>query len=60
MDDVCHVLLSQRTQYAEKELALWQLVGELLLGGEVRGKHRVFHGILIKILHGEFLVGRDV
>ena len=33
MDDVCHVLLPQRTQYAEEELALRQLVGELLLGG---------------------------
>ena len=27
MDDVRHVLLPQRTQYAEEELALWQLVG---------------------------------
>ena len=60
MDDVCHVLLPQSTQYTEEELALRQLVGELLLGGEVLGKHRIFHGILIKVLHGELLVGRDV
>ena len=60
MDDICHVLLPQSTQDAEEELALWQLVGELLLGGEVLGKHRIFHGILIKVLHGKLLVGRDV
>ena len=60
MDDVRHVLLPQRTQYAEEEIALRQLVGELLLGGEVLSEHRVFHGILIEVLHGELLVGRDV
>ena len=47
MDDVCHVLLSQSTQYTEEELALWQLVGELLFGGEILDEHRVLHGILI-------------
>ena len=36
VDDVLHVLLAQRAQDAEEELALRQLVGELLLGGEVR------------------------
>ena len=60
MDDICHVLLPQSTQDAEEELALWQLVGELLLGWEVLGKHGVLHGILIEVLHGELLVGRDV
>jgi len=60
VDDVCHVLLPQSTQYTEEELALWQLVGELLLSGEVLGKHRIFHGILIEVLHGELLVCRDV
>ena len=60
MDDVRHVLLPQSTQDAEEELALWQLVGELLLSGEVLGEHRVFHGILIEVLHRELLVGRDV
>ena len=60
MDDICHVLLPQSTQDAEEELALWQLIGELLLSGEILGKHRIFHGILIKVLHGKLLVGRDV
>ena len=60
MDDVCHVLLPQSTQYAEEELALRQLIGELLCGREVLGEHRIFHGILIEVLHGELLVGRDV
>ena len=60
MDDVRHVLLPQRTQYAEEDFALWQLVGELLFGGEVFCEDRVFHGILIEVLHGELLVGRDV
>ena len=32
MDDVGHVLLAQRAQHPEEELALGQLVGELLLG----------------------------
>ena len=35
VDDVLHILLPQRAQDAEEELALRQLVGELLLGGEV-------------------------
>ena len=60
MDDVCHVLLPQRAQYTEEELALRQLIGELLLGREVLSKHRVLHCILIKVLHRELLVGRDV
>ena len=33
MDDVCHVLLAQRAQYPEEELALGQLVRELVLVG---------------------------
>ena len=37
MDDVLHVLLPQRAQDTEEKLALRQLVGELLLGGEVLG-----------------------
>jgi hypothetical protein len=60
VDDVCHVLLPQRAQYTEEELALRQLIGELLLGREVLSKHRVLHCILIKVLHRELLVGRDV
>ena len=51
MDDVSHVLLAQSTNYAEEELALGQLVGELLLDWEVFGEHRVFHGIFIEVLH---------
>ena len=47
MDYICHVLLPQSTQDAEEELALWQLVGELFLGGEVLGEHGVLHGIFI-------------
>ena len=34
-DDVLHVLLAQGTQYPEEELALGELVGELLLGRQV-------------------------
>ena len=37
VDDVLHVLLPQRAQNTEEELALRQLVGELLLGGQVLG-----------------------
>jgi hypothetical protein len=60
VDDVRHVLLPQSTEDTEEELALRQLVGELLLAGEVLGEHGVLHGILIEVLHGELLVGRDV
>ena len=60
MDDVRHVLLPQRAQYTEEEFTLRQLVRELLLAGEVLGEHGVFHGILVEVLHGELLVGRDV
>ena len=42
MNDVSHVLLAQSTHYAEEELALGQLVGELLLGAQVFGEHRAF------------------
>ena len=35
VDDILHVLLPQRAQDTEEELALRQLVGELLLGWEV-------------------------
>ena len=56
MDDVLHVLLPQRAQDAEEELALRQLVGELLLCGQVLGEHGVFHCVLIEVLHGELLV----
>ena len=51
IDDVSHVLLAQSTHYAEEELAFRQLVGELLLGWELLGEHRVFHGIFIEVLH---------
>ena len=51
MDDFNHVLLAQSTNYAEEELAFRQLVGELLLGWEVIGEHKVFHGIFIEVLH---------
>ena len=37
VDNVLHVLLPQRAQDAEEELALRQLVGELLLGWQVLG-----------------------
>jgi hypothetical protein len=60
VDDVLHVLLSQCAQDAEEELALRQLVGELLLGGQVLGEHGVFHGVLVEVLHGELLVAGDV
>ena len=33
---------------------------DLLLGWEVLGEHRVLHGILVEVLHGELLVGWDV
>ena len=51
MDDVRHVLLAQRAHYAEEELALGQLVRELLSGVQVLGEHRVLHGIFIEVLH---------
>ena len=60
MDDVLHVLLPQRAQDSEEELALRQLVGELLLGGEVLGEDRVLHCVLVEVLHGELLVAGDV
>ena len=60
MNDVSHVLLEQSTHCAEEELALGQLVRELRLGWEVLCEDRVFHGIFIKVLHRELLVGRDI
>ena len=60
VDDVLHVLLPQRAQDAEEELALWQLVGELLFRWEVLGEHGVLHGILVEVLHGELLIAWDV
>ena len=51
MDDISHLLLAQRANYAEEELALGLLVVELLLGWEVLGEHRVFHGIFLEVLH---------
>ena len=60
MNDVSHVLLAQSTHYAEEELGHWQLFGELLLGWEVLGEHRVFHGIFIEVLNRELLVSWDV
>ena len=51
MDDVLHLLLSQRAQDAEEELTLRQLFGELLLGGEVLGEHGVLNGVLVDVLH---------
>ena len=47
VDDVLHVLLAQRAQDAEKELALRQLVGELLFRWEVLGEDGVQHGVLV-------------
>jgi hypothetical protein len=60
VDDVLHVLLPQRAQYAEEELALRQLVGELLLGGQVLGEDWVLHRILVEVLHRKLLVAGDV
>ena len=60
VDDVLHVLLSQCAQDTEEELALRQLVGELLLGWEVLGEDRVLHCVLVEVLHGELLVAGDV
>ena len=60
MNYVSHVLLPQRAHYDEGELALRQLFGELLLGGQVLGEHRILHGVLVEVLHGELLLGRDV
>ena len=60
MDDVLHVLLSQRAQDAEEELALRKLIGELLFGGQVLGEHGVLHGVLVEVLHKELLVPGDV
>ena len=51
VDDVLHVLLSQRAQDAEEELSLRQLVGELLFRWEVLGEHGVFHCVLVEVLH---------
>ena len=60
MDDVLHVLLPQRAQDAEEELALRQLVGELLFRGQVLGEYGVLHGILVEVLHRKLLVAGDV
>ena len=60
MDDVLHVLLPQRAQDAEVELALRQLVGELLLCWEVLGEHGVLDGILVEVLNRKLLVAGDV
>ena len=60
MDDVLHVLLPQRAQDAEEELALRQFVGELLFRWEVLCEDGVLHGVLVEILHGELLVAGDV
>ena len=60
VDDVLDVLLAQRAQDAEKELALRQLVGELLFRWEVLGEDGVLHGILLEVLHRELLVAGDV
>jgi hypothetical protein len=50
----------RRVQRIPKKNSLWKLVRELLLGGEVLGEHGVLHGVLVEVLHGELLVGRDV
>jgi hypothetical protein len=60
VDDVLHVLLSQRAQDAKEELALRQLVGELLLCGQVLSEHGVLHGVLVEVLHRKLLVAGDV
>ena len=60
VDDVLHVLLSQRAKDAEEELALRQFVGELLLGWQVLCEDRVLHCVLVEVLHGELLVAGDV
>ncbi len=60
LDDVLHVLLPQSTQYTKEELALRQLVGELLLGGEILRQHFIFQSILIEVLHRELLICRDI
>ena len=60
MDDVLHVLLSQRAQDAEEELALRKLIGELLFGGQIFGEHGVLHGILVEVLNRKLLVAGDV
>ena len=60
MYDVLQVLLPQGAHDAEEELALRQLVGELLLGWEVLGEDGVIHGVLVEVLRGELLVAGDV
>ena len=60
VDDVLHVLLAQRAQDAEEELALRQLVGELLLGWQVLCEDRFLHSVLVEVLYGELLVAGDV
>jgi hypothetical protein len=60
VDNVLHVLLPQRAQDAEEELALRQLVGELLFRWEVLGEDGVQHGVLVEVLHRELLVAWDV
>ena len=60
MDDVLHVLLAQRAQDAEEDLAIRQLVRDLLLGGEVLGEDGVLHVILVEVLYRELLVALDV
>jgi hypothetical protein len=60
VDDVLHVLLPQRAQDTEEELALRQLVGELLFRWEVLGEDGVLHGVLVEVLHRELLIAGDV
>ena len=49
-NDVEHELPLEGAQHSEEEVALRELVGELLLGGKVLAQHRVLHRILIETL----------
>ena len=59
-DDVLHVLLSETAEYTEKELSFWQLVRELFLSRQVLAEHWVLQSIIIKVLHGYFLISWDL
>ena len=58
LDHVRHVLAAKSGEDAEEEFSLRQLVGQLLLGGQVLDQDLVLHGVLVHVLDGELLVVR--
>ena len=59
-DDVLHVVATKCTQDTEEKVPLGQLVGHLLFGWQVLAEERVFHGILVEVLHRDLLVGGNL